>query len=274
VFLKPTRLFLVAAGIIALIFALNALDLTPLLPPGRSPGSPPQPSVTPTPASPNSLTINNRSYQYYYRQVDTYNETLDLIPNFSASSTSSEIIKQHECIYGINGGFYLPTNSPLGLFQVGSQKLGQTSKSPTFNGFLSKSKHGDLLISSNPSPSPPNQPLQFIFQSGPFYSLASSAKMHFADTKNARRHLIAQDKNSVSYLFSVFGAESAFNGPTLDEIYDFFTHPSIQNIAPFTAILNLDGGSASAFYDQNQSIKVEELKPVGSFLCGQLKSSN
>ncbi|KKQ90049.1 MAG: hypothetical protein UT14_C0045G0001, partial [Candidatus Shapirobacteria bacterium GW2011_GWE1_38_92] len=55
-------------------------------------------------------------------------------------------------------------------------------------------------------------------------------------------------------------------GPRLKDIIPIFQSPQFRQIADFTKILNLDGGTASAFFNQN--IKVEELQFVGSFLCG------
>jgi hypothetical protein len=227
--------------------------------------SPPNPTVTDTPVS--EISLKSHTLRYHYRQIKN-TEIITLIPNFQEQQSSDQIIEKNKCLFGINGGFYLPENKPLGLFEIGETVLGKYSSSRTFNGFLRQSldyylsivDYGTLLNFSSPS--------RFILQSGPLYHLSQSPKINFSDPKPARRHLIAQDSNKNFFIFSVFGTESSYDGPTLNEIYEFFEHPDIKKIADFTIALNLDGGSASAFYDQSQNIHVREIKPIGSFLCG------
>ena len=236
-----------------------------------SPISPVTPSPKPTPTETPILEISlkSRALRYSYRQIKN-NELVKLIPNFQEQQSSDQIIKNNNCLFGINGGFYLPENKPLGLFEINQTKLGKYSPSRTFNGFLRQSSDNHLVIVDYNTLLSFSSLSGFAFQSGPLYHLNQSPKINFADPKSARRHLIAQDSKFNTYIFSVYGTESSYDGPTLNEIYEFFKHPEIKKIADFTIALNLDGGSASAFYDQNQDIHVREIKPVGSFLCGQI----
>lgn len=221
---------------------------------------------TPSPTPPRDLPYLDRNFQYYYTKIKP-NQTLNLIPNFELHQTSSAIINDNHCLFGINGGFYHPNDTPLGLFFTNGQQLGQFTSSSTFSGFLVKDLQNNIAI-QNIDPQNPDliNDYQFILQSGPLFDPVNNPQPGFSDQDYARRHLIARDSNNNLYLFSIFEKGNAFSGPRLQDIIPIFQSNQIKNIAEFTKILNLDGGFASAFFNQN--VKVEELSFVGSFLCG------
>ncbi|HAP38094.1 hypothetical protein A2574_00105 [Candidatus Shapirobacteria bacterium RIFOXYD1_FULL_38_32] len=254
--------------IVVLIFFLSIFNP---FSPNTSPKSIlPDPTITTTPTpsapQPQNLSFLNRNFQYYFLKIKS-NQTLSLISNFSNHQTSSAIIKNNQCLFGINGGFYHPDNTPLGLFVINGQQLGQYTSSPTFSGFLTKNQKNQIAI-QNIDPNNPDllKNYQFILQSGPLFDPINNPNPIFSDSEYARRHLIAQDTEGNLYLFSIFEKGAAFGGPRLKDIIPIFQSPQFRQIADFTKILNLDGGTASAFFNQN--IKVEELQFVGSFLCG------
>ncbi len=237
----------------------------------------PLPTVAPVPTervanptpTPYSVKLGDKTYDFYFHKIE-HNETLDLIPNFEEATSSSFIFQKNNCSFGINGGFYMANRQPLGLFAAGRIKKGEYVTSTTFNGFLYQSATDsakiDFTYALNINPR--NwQSYNYIFQTGPLYFLKDKNRPTFTDENPARRHLIARNINGELYLFSVFEKDNLFNGPRLEEIYAFFENPEVKKIADFELVLNLDGGSASAFYDKN--VQVVEFKPVGSFLCGK-----
>lgn len=218
------------------------------------------PTQIPSP-TPQALTLGNQTYAYYYHHLKP-SEILTLIPNFTAQKSSSTIIEQNRCDFGINGGFYLKDNRPLGYFTIGQTAYSLPSPSLTFNGvFYSSNKKYFISLANSYRP-----PSDFAFQTGPFYSL-SQINYRFADKHYARRHLVASDAQNQLYFFSIFDPDNPLGGPRLEDIPTFFKHQTIQKIAKFTSVLNLDGGSASAYFDGHH--QVSELKPIGSFLCGK-----
>jgi uncharacterized protein YigE (DUF2233 family) len=254
-------LFLITICYLLFFYKTPPAPTSPLTP---TPSLKPNPTETPV----SKISLKSGTFRYNYRQINK-NEILTLIPNFDKQLDSDQIIKNNNCLFGINGGFYLPENKPLGLFEINSTKLGKYSSSLTFNGFLRQSSDNHLTILDYDTLLNLSSSSNFVLQSGPLYKLNQSPKTNFADTKAARRHLIAEDSEGNMFIFSIFGTESNYDGPTLNEIYEFFENPQIKKITNFTVALNLDGGSASAFYDQNQNIHVREIKPLGSFLCGR-----
>ncbi len=101
-------------------------------------------------------------------------------------------------------------------------------------------------------------------QTGPFFDLSSPNQIDY-NQKTARRHVIAKDSQNNFFIFSIFTPDSFISGPTLNQIPEFFLKPEIQQIANFTQILTLDGGSASVFYSPNNSL--HETTFIGSLLC-------
>jgi hypothetical protein len=217
----------------------------------------------PTKIPAHEFQFGGKTYQFHFHKILT-NESLTLIPNFENVSFSAQIVKQNNCTFGINGGFYKKEGGPLGLFQIGTNKLGIQIQSSTFNGFLSSSPA--LSISSTPI-YPTATSSDFILQTGPLIFLSNTVQPNFIEEDFARRHLIAKATGGNYYLFSIFEKNNVLLGPRLKDLKDIFLTPEFMNISNFELVLNLDGGSASAYYDKN--LQIEEFKPIGSFLCGK-----
>lgn len=227
------------------------------------------PSLTPEPSAPQTQTsevqFKNKTYQFHFHKIER-NETLKLVPNFTEATFSAYIMKNENCTFGVNGGFYKKEGGPLGLFQIGEKKYGELIQSTTFNGILTK-KDGKLSVLPTSTFYPPSTSSDFLLQSGPLIFLKNNIQPNFLDRDFSRRHLIARDTNGIFYLFSIYEKDNKFNGPRLEDLREIFLSPDFAKIADFELILNLDGGSASAFYDKG--VQIEEFKPIGSFLCGK-----
>jgi len=261
--LKP--LIFLTSTILILLFVLTRQSLPPTTPPTTLPSLTTIPTSTSTP--PQEITYNQKIYQYYYRQIKP-TDTFKLIPNFTEShQTSSQIIQINDCDFGINGGFYRTDNKPLGYFYANNKQFNVRTASPTFAGLLISKNNQFQIDSISNLPTDPKD-FDFIFQTGPYYNL-SEPTASFVDQDFDRRHLIATDSQNQFYFFSIFEKDHAFSGPRLQDIPDIFKSKMFRNISQFTTVLNLDGGSASTYLDSSQDIKVEELSPIGSFLCGK-----
>jgi hypothetical protein len=257
--------------ILFLIITLTVLYLKSIPPKIETPPILPTPtSVSPSIVPPHQIIFNQKTYQYYYRQLKT-TDTFKLIPNFTdPRSTSSQIIKANSCDFGINGGFYRADSKPLGFFYTDGKQFGKLTSSPTFPGLLLSQNH-QLKIDFIDNLPASFTGYDFIFQTGPVYNLSQKTP-NFIDEEFDRRHLIATDSQNQFFLFSISEKDYAFAGPRLQDIPDIFKTADFQNIAPFTTVLNLDGGTASAYFDSSDNIKTEELTPIGSFLCGKSSS--
>lgn len=215
------------------------------------------PTPTPTVASqrPTPQLVGN--YSMYLQPIAP--DTLRLIPNFTQQKTSSEIMEEHGCAYGANGGYYTATKNPLGLFVTEGLQLGAPTTSTAANAFLIKYASGTLTITQTP---PSTDAVSFALQTGPY--LIPGVTPRITNDEHARRVLIGQDKDGVWYFIVIIHSENAYDGPLLSEIPTLLAKGRI----PFTEVLNLDGGTASAFYNAG-GYRFGELTMVGSFFCGK-----
>ena len=167
---------------------------------------------------------------------------VDLIANFVEKKSAKDLMKENGCVAGVNGGFYGEDNKPLGWFYLRSKI--QNSKSSMFlNGFVSNKG-----ISRN---EPEN--VKWGFQTGPMLvDEGRGLKIEVRNDRPARRSVVGINKTGEF----VFVSTDPVNLEDLPE--------KIKNLNLVTAV-NLDGGSASAFYSPD--VTISESSPVGSWLC-------
>jgi hypothetical protein len=181
---------------------------------------------------------------------------LHLIANFQEKKTSGELLEDGRCAYGTNGGFYIPEHLPLGLFITNGKQYGVSTVSSAANAYLVR--RGDTLSIDQTAPV---GPVAFALQTGPY--ILPAVIPTIASDEHARRVVIAHTKDNAWYFLAFTNPESAYEGPLLSEI------PALVQKLPqtFVEALNLDGGTASAFYNEDGA-RFGELTTVGSFLCG------
>lgn len=229
--------------------------------PGNNPQSPspnpsPPPQVTITPSY--SVTLDKITYDIYYKYIND-DLSLTLIPNFIQKDSFIDIVKKNNCQLASNGGFYTVDNEPLGAFKTNDTILtNEVTNSRLLTGFLSLSPDNTPTLSNTyPNTSP------LILQSGPLF--LKNQEFKSGDIEYARRSIIAKDQNAQTYLLFLTIQSDIYNGPLLSQI------PRIIFADEFplklTSALNLDGGSASAYFDRSANTLFSEISSVGSVLC-------
>lgn len=212
-----------------------------------------------TAVEPLSVLVEGKSYGIYSQEIKG---DLELIPNFSEKKSSEKIFEEGACKYGANGGFYKKEGGAHGLFVVEGIIIGKEIESETFNGYFWK-KDGDMGIDwSKPEGW---KETDFIIQSGPIFEVGYTGKGKFVDEEERRRVLVVKDKSGKFYFVVMFEKDSIYGGPKLSQMAEILRE---SKIAEFDRAINLDGGSASAFYGENGA-KLWEIASVGSFLCGK-----
>jgi len=218
----------------------------------RQPTSLPTPAATqtqPLAISPNAqITLDERIYTVYWQEIS---ESLTLVPNFDKQQTSSRIME--ECTYGANGGFYTPDNKPIGLFIFDGVLLSPATTNATFNGYFVKTDHFTLTRQ------PPTNSAEFAVQSGPYVTAQSILKIK--NDTFARRVLVGRSGSQWRF-YAITEKDNVFDGPKLSDLPELLAKLKIDEA------LNLDGGSASAFYSTS-GVRLGELTPIGSFFCGK-----
>lgn len=208
-----------------------------------------------------NIKINGKEYTYAWIQISN-SDSLFLFPNFIEKYTLNEALSNYTCKNLTSGGFYTETNSPIGLFISEEGKLSNEANNKLFNGYFTLTKNGIPTINRKYS----GDPVRIGLQAGPILIYSGVVqKLSLVSDKMARRNVIALTKEDEIYFITIYDKESVFIGPLLVNLPEIIN--TIQNEigAEFDSALNLDGGTASVFY--NQDIQLSELTLVGSFFC-------
>lgn len=206
-----------------------------------------------------TITINNQTYAYDI--IKTKGKSVFLIPNFNEKMSAQSIIDKYQCVHAVNGGFYDTGNNPLGFFVSDSYTHKQIT-SALLNGFFIISRDNIPYIYNSLD----TNNVRIGLQSGPLLILDSHIlPLRIQNDEHARR-IVAAVTSDNSIVFIVFySSELSFDGPVLAELPQYVNALSVKESLGFTNAINLDGGSASAFY--SDSLKLSELTSVGSLFC-------
>jgi len=186
----------------------------------------------------------------------------ELIANFSQRLNSKEVIDQHACKFLVNAGFYDEEGSPIGFFKTLDGQVSDFEPNKLFNGFVFKTRDGRLDMADKLAFSE----AVFGFQTGPLLLLNNNeVNLSLKSDKNARRLLFAKSSDNKSIFMAIYDQQSLFSGPKLADVAGLLEDFEKDSGIDLMDAINLDGGTASVFYDGKTHLK--ELSPVGSFLC-------
>ncbi len=214
--------------------------------------------------------LGDKAYRIYQQKIADP-DLLTLIPNFSEKKTAQQIMNEYECTYGVNAGFYTPDDTPLGLFYVNGKYINKVPhRNPMFNGYVHKTNSGLFLITDE-APHYTANALDFAFQSGPFFR--PEKKLLLTSDEPARRILIGQVDANNFFFVAITEEGNNYSGPYLSDVPEIINRYNISLRAQRSSgqllyLLNLDGGSASAFFGKDGTV-LSELVTIGSFLCAK-----
>ncbi len=206
-----------------------------------------------------SLFFQNQQYQFSLFKVNPQN--LSLIPNFEAKKNSSDIKTENNCNFLVNAGFYTTESNPVGLFKTGQNLIKDYSPNLTFNGIFSVSFQNLASIESISS-----ENTRLALQSGPILiKNGEIQKLTINNDKEARRVVLGLNHNNEVYFLIIFREDSKYLGPLLEDLPKIVSSLSTSQSLNLADAINLDGGTASAFY--SDEISLGELSPIGSAFC-------
>lgn len=211
----------------------------------------------------NTVEINFKGKSYWASWISIFDtDRLVLYPNFEAKDTSLTFIKKNNCKSLISGGFYTEDDKPLGLFIAEGEKLRDKIKSSLATGIFSLAYNGAVDISSDSVDEKP----RFAIQTGPILiENGIFRKLYSRDDTAARRVVVSlTEKNEVVFI-AFYSSSSPLQGPYLADLPPFLSRFQDKTGIHLAKAVNLDGGSASAFY--NGSFLLEEINYVGSYFC-------
>lgn len=204
-----------------------------------------------------NMLLNN--YEIIWFTTDSKN--INLYPNFKDRLTAEDAFIKNTCKSLINGGFYDENNNPIGLFISNNEILNTSEENSLFNGYIYKNGNQNVVISNLPSDNS-----IFSTQTGPLLIFNNiDQKINVSNSKNSRRMIAGiLDKGQVIFL-SIYNHESVFLGPTIGEINELLGVFEKSTDLDIIHAINLDGGTASAFYTSERSLA--ELSFIGSYFC-------
>jgi len=218
------------------------------------------PTVTTTPLK-EAQTIRFDSYEYAYEYFIVSNhKRITLIPNFENPLTAEAIIRDNACTDAINTGFYSTTNKPIGLWKNENVSLGVAQSNALLNGYYWILDNIASIAYTPPSES------KIAFQTGPVLIFKNDpVKLAIKNDEPARRMIAGILQNDSSIFMTIYDPLSPLRGPYLNNLPTIMEMISRQINMKLISAINLDGGTASAFYSNNKG--VWEINPAGSILC-------
>jgi exopolysaccharide biosynthesis protein len=227
-------------------------------------------SSTPPPAmgavkseTANVIKINwqGKDFQASYIKVDDPSK-VDLIANFSEKLTAEQLKEKHGCGQLVNGGFYTTDGKATGYFLTNEIILKNYSSSSLFDGVFSVNDFATPRITRNV----PEDHLKFGLQTGPILiENGAILKLNINNDKPARRVVAVVSGENILYFLAIYNPEQVYDGPFLNNLPEIISEVGKQTGISFADAVNLDGGSASAFYSDN--LKLSEITSIGSAFC-------
>ena len=214
-----------------------------------------------TTANQKDVLYNGVTYRSQWFEVKNADQiTLD--SNLVEKLPANKIQETQDCRYLINAGFYTMDDKPIGYFLSGGQVLRSEIASPTFNGFFSINDMATPRITNTL----PLDHLRLALQSGPILIENSfSQKLSINNDKPARRSIVATTGENNTVFIVIYDAGSQFNGPLLADLPEVLGVFQSEADIVLADALNLDGGTASAFY--TPEVGLSELSPIGGYFC-------
>lgn len=206
----------------------------------------------------------NFDNQIYLYSIFTPKSSQQLIfdLNLSEKQPSLDIIKDQQCQYLINGGFYDKLDQPIGLVIKDGLEISPAQKNRLFNGYISATNSANFIISTTK----PSLSSIVAIQTGPLLIKDSIIQnLQLISDQHKRRMVLAISSDNTPYFIAITLKDSDVEGPLLGDLSQLISLISNKEGLIFKDAINLDGGSASTFYTPN--IHLKELTTIGSYLC-------
>lgn len=185
-----------------------------------------------------------------------------LIPNFKEKETATDIAAKNSCKMLTSGGFYSKDDKPSGFFLSEGKIFRNWQENHFLNGVYSINSFDIPRITQVP----PQDSLRVAIQSGPeLKENAEFTKLSIRQDKPARRIVLATTGSNSSVFLVFYNKSSVYLGPFLSKLPEALKIFEEKSGISLADAINLDGGSASAFY--SEGVSLPELSPVGSFFC-------
>ncbi len=170
----------------------------------------------------------------------------------------SSVLENKQAIGGVNGGYFEPDFTPVGLLVSQGKTRQKFKKAKLLSGILAVSPKGSISILRSHRFDPKPGAYREAIQCGPMLLEDAIPVPGLNSEKIARRTVAATgpgQRCGLIYITSV----------TLADAAEILTIPKVLGGWSPTAALNMDGGSSSALWARD-TISLPEIKRVRNFL--------
>ena len=190
---------------------------------------------------------------------------LQVIDHPPRDKTASQILQEYHYLAGVNGGYFHPNGTPLGLLMHHGKVIHPQEKARLLSGFFVATRHKMALL--RVSESLPTGTKE-VLQAGPFLIDHGNSVIGLETTRVARRTFLATDGHGL-WLMGVISPTTLAEASRvlLAAAPQFFSTHKIKRA------LNLDGGSSSALWvaHQPEAYSQSEFGHVRNFLGLKLR---
>jgi len=160
------------------------------------------------------INFDNQIYLYsFFTPSSSQQLIFDL--NLSEKQPSLDIIKEQQCQYLINGGFYDKLDQPIGLVIKDGLEISPAQKNRLFNGYISATNSANFNISTNE----PSLNSIVAIQTGPLLIKDFiTQNLQLISDQHKRRMILAITPNNISYFITIIFEESDVEGPMLGDL--------------------------------------------------------
>jgi uncharacterized protein YigE (DUF2233 family) len=199
----------------------------------------------PLPNSPISLVEKNvsltsgRSVSIRLVVFDTRNCSLQVLDNASGATDLEAAASASGCLAAINGGYFHPDRTPLGLLVSGGRVLHPFERAKLLSGILIVKQQRITLLRANAFVNDPQ--IDEAIQTGPFLIDHGKALAGLESARRAARTAVLVDGDGKCALM-------VCDAVTLAEAAELMATPGLISELAVSRALNLDGGSSTALW--------------------------
>lgn len=186
--------------------------------------------------------------------------TLRVIDNPAAEDDLAAVMQREHCVAGVNGGYFDPSNAPVGLLISDGRLIAPLRKARLLSGMMIVSNGRVQLLRFAEYSSRKNAIA--ALQCGPFLVDRGQPVAGLEDTRSARRTFIVtggSDRAGIGYC----------SDATLAQLGKILATTGLAPELKVQRALNLDGGSSSAFWfaGERSPFSIPEQKTVRDFVA-------
>jgi uncharacterized protein YigE (DUF2233 family) len=189
---------------------------------------------------------------------------LRVLDNPGNARRLEQAMRDRSCLAGVNGGFFHPDFTPLGLVVSGGRRLHPFERARLLSGLLIVPDRQPRLLRVREF-SPATKPSEAL-QAGPFLIDRGKAVRGLNSTRPAQRTLILADRRGH------YGLAVTQSPVTLADLAAILATPGILHELKIVRALNLDGGASTALWVRaptGENLYLPEWNRVRNFLCVQ-----